>query len=207
MNQQNNNNQQAFCCPPMTEESELLKKLKPFLITGIIFYSVLIFLDLFYLNNYNLFLYMVLTLCLTFLAFNRCFLIFQFYTLATIFLIFGTALPCLGIIIQCKFEKDDTTEDIIKFLIYLIIMVFSCILYYFCFEGYKEMRYLFQNMMANNPMAIPGYMSGLIVNTNQQNNNYYGNNDGNNYNNYNNNNNNNQGYQAFSGTGYRVGGN
>ena len=212
MNQRNNNNQQILCCPPMTAESELLKKLKPILLSGVFFYFVFLFLDLFFLDNYNLFLYIVLILCLIFLTVNRCFLVFQFYTLATIFLIFGTALPSLGIIIQCEFKKESKTKDTVKFLIYIILMVFSCILYYFCFEGYKEMRYLFQSMIIGNPQAIPSYMSGLMINTNQQNNNYYDNNDDNNYdnnNNYrnNNNSNNNQGYQAFSGTGYRVGGN
>ena len=198
-NNNNNQQQQVLCCPPMTEESELLKKLKPFLFSGICFYGVLFFLDICYLDDYNLFLYMVLVLSLVFLAINRCFLVFQFYTLATIFLLFGTALPNLGIIIQCEFKKDNTTDGVIKFLIYLATIVFTCILYYFCFKGYKEMRYLFQNMISTNPQAIPGFMGGLMINTNQQNN-YYGNNDGNNYSN-------NQGYQPFSGQGYRVGGN
>ena len=201
-NNNNNQQQQLLCCPPMTEESELLKKLKPLLFSGIIFYFVLFFLDFSYLKDYNLFLYMVLMITLVFLAINRCFLVFHYYTLATIFLLFGTALPKLGIIIQCKFdiEDDSTADSVIKFLIYLATIVFTCVLYYFCFKGYKEMKYLFQNMISTNPQAVPSYigMGGLLINTNQQNN--YGNNDGNNYNS-------NQGYQPFSGQGHRVGGN
>ena len=208
MSQQNNdnNNQQFLCCPPMTEETALLKKIKPLLLSGVCFYFILLFLDILYLEDYNLFLYTYLIICLGLLAFNRCFLVFHFYSIATIFLLFGTALPSAGIIIQCKFKKDKTSDDVIKFLIYLSTIVFTCILYYFCFKGYREMKYLFENMISSNPQAIPSYMGGLMINTNQQNYNY-GNNDGNNYNNYNNNNNNTRGYQAFSGRGYRVGGN
>ena len=215
MNEQNDNQENfACCCQPMTEESEEFKKIKPMLITGLFIYIGLLFLDIFYLRDNNLFDYLFLIICIYCLIFNKCFMIFPIYTLFSMYLVLGTSLPGLGIIVQTKFKKPKTTEAIIIFFIYFFIIFFSCFIFYISFNAYKEIRYLFEMKIANNPNLIPSYMA---TNTTQSNNNYYGSNNNynsnynnNNYNNgnYNNNNNNNQnkGFKAFSGKGYTVGG-
>ena len=199
------------CCPPMTEESEVLKKLKPILTAGIIVYCLLLALDIFLLKDGNFFFYIFFIFAVSFLLFNRCFIIFQFYTLGFIFLIFGTAIPGAGIIVQKGDLKLNKTKEIIKFCIYISIIIFSIIFYYFSFEAYKEMRYLFMMRSSSNPQSIPSYMvSGpSISNNNNYNSNYAyrtNNNDNNNDSNNNNNNKNTKGFKAFSGKGYRVGG-
>ena len=210
MNERNNNEENfACCCKPITEESEELKKIKPILIGGLFIYLGLLFLDIFYIKNGLLFNYLFLILCIYFLTFNRCFMIFPIYTLFSIYLVLGNSLPIFGLIIQNKFDYPSKTDAIIIFLIEAFIMVFSCFIFYMGFNAYKEIRYLFEMRVANNPSLIPSYMA---TNANQSNNNYYASNNNNynnnNNNNYNSNNNNkqNKGFKAFSGKGYAVGG-
>ena len=207
MNDQNNQEDIGCCCPPMTDESDELKKAKPFLIGGIIIYSVLLILDIIYLDNYNLITYLLLIITLSFFTFNRCFMVFQLFTIISIFLIFGTSIPGMGIIIQIGFKNPDLTVNIIFFIIYLFIIVATCFIFYIGFNAYKEMRYLFEQRVSGNPHLIPSYMASN--NQGESGNNY---DDGNNYNNNSNNNYNNQnqnshkGFKAFSGKGYTVGG-
>ena len=197
------------CCPPMTEESDILKKLKPILTVGIVVYCALFVLDLSLLYDGNFFFYLFFIFAVCFLIYNRCFIIFQFYTLGCIFLIFGTALPRAGIIIQNNDLKNSL--DIIRFSIYIFIIIFSIIFYYFSFEAYKEIRYLYLNRSASNPQLNPYMITGPSLSNNNYNNNNY-NNSNNDYrrnNNDNNNSNNNsqtKGFKAFSGKGYKVGG-
>ena len=197
------------CCPPMTEESDVLKKLKPILTIGLVVYCILLVLDLCLLNNGNFLFFLFFIFAVSFLIYNRCFIIFQFYTLACIFLIFGTALPEAGIIIQKEKLNIKESKEIVKFCIYVFIIIFSIIFYYFTFEAYKEMKYLFETRAASNPQLIPSYMvSGQSPsnNSNSNSNYVYRRNDNNDDNNNNNNNKQNKGFKAFSGKGYKVGG-
>ena len=198
--------QDNFCCQAMTEESEELKKLKPMLTGGIIIYAVLIFVDLFYLKDYILFDYLFLLLFLCFLTYNRCYLIFQIYTLFSLFLVFGTAVPGFGKIIQNKFGKQSLVDAIIKFCIYIFIIIFSCFIFYIGFNAYKEIRSLFEARIQNNPQLIPSYMAANSYQSTVNRGNNYNSNNRNSDNNNNSNNNKNKGFKAFSGKGYTVGG-
>ncbi len=191
----NNNQDQVLCCQPLVEENEELKKLKPFMNAGLIVYIILLVVDLFLLDTRNLMTYLFLCLSVFMMSFNKCFTIFEWYTLFSIILVFGTVIPQIGIIIQIKFRGNN---NIIIFCIDIFILFFSIFIFYFLFLAYKEMKYLFHMKISNSPNLIPGYMS----NNAQTNSNSY-----NNTNNYNNNNNNNgnSGFKPFSGKGYRVG--
>ena len=199
-----NNQQQIGCCQPLTDESDELKKTKPILIGGIVIYSVLLILDIVYLGNTNLFTYLFLIIMLSFFTFNRCFLLFQWFTILGIFLIFETSIPGIGIIIQTGFISPDLTEGIIFFIIYLFILVATCFIFYVGFNAYKEMRYLYEQRARGNQYVIPGFMAS---NQAERGNNYSDNNN-NSRNQYNNNQNknSNKGFKAFSGKGYTVGG-
>ena len=199
-----NNQQQIGCCQPLTDESDELKKTKPILSGGIVIYSVLLILDIVYLGNTNLFTYLFLIIMLSFFTFNRCFLLFQWFTILGIFLIFETSIPGIGIIIQTGFISPDLTEGIIFFIIYLFILVATCFIFYVGFNAYKEMRYLYEQRARGNQYVIPGFMAS---NQAERGNNYSDNNN-NSRNQYNNNQNknSNKGFKAFSGKGYTVGG-
>ena len=203
-----NDQEIGCCCQPITDESEELKKLKPILIGGIIIYSVLLIVDISYLGNKNLLTYFFLIFILSFFTFNRCFIFFQWFTIISIFLIFDTSIPGMGIVIQTGFQSPNITEAIIIFIIYLFIIVATCFIFYIGFNAYKEMRYLYEQRISGNPHLIPSYMA-----TNYQGesgNNYggsinnYTSNTNNNYNNQNQSSN--KGFKAFSGKGYTVGG-
>ena len=197
-----NNQQQIGCCQPLTDESDELKKTKPILIGGIVIYSVLLILDIVYLGNTNLFTYLFLIIMLSFFTFNRCFLLFQWFTILGIFLIFETSIPGIGIIIQTGFNSPDLTEGIIFFIIYLFILVATCFIFYVGFNAYKEMRYLYEQRARGNQYVIPGFMASNQAESG----NNYSNNNNNSRNQYNNNQNSNKGFKAFSGKGYTVGG-
>ena len=199
-----NDGQESCCCMPMTEESQELKRLKPMLIGGIVIYVILIFVDSFYTKDYQLFDYLFLIIFLCLLTFNRCHFIFQIYTLYSLFIVFGTAVHGCGLIIQNKFKKPSLVDGIIKFFIYLFMIVFSFFIFYIGFSAYKEIRSLYEARMQNNPQLIPGYMApGSNQSTNNGGNNYY---NSNNDNNNSNNNSKSKGFKAFSGKGYTVGG-
>ena len=202
------NDQEATgcCCPPMTQDSEELKKIKPIQTIGVFIYIGMLILDICYLKNYDLVTYIILILTLSFFTFNRCFVLFQFFTLICIFLIFQTGIPGMGIQIQTLFQEPNIMEAIILFFIYLFIVVASCIIFFFGFNAYKEMNSLYEQRISANPQLIPSYMANYQGDSGNNYNNYGGNN-------YNNNQNNNQssssnkGFKAFSGKGYVVGGN
>ena len=216
----NNQEGTGCCCQPLTDENDELKKIKPILVGGIIIYIVLLFLDIIYLYDNNLFTYLMLILSLSFFTFNRCYILFQWFTIIAIFLIFETAIPGMGIRIQTGFNNPSLLEAVINFVIYFFILASTCFIFFFGFVAYKEMKYLFEATVAGNPSLIPSYMA-----VNYQGGN--GNNYGNNYNYYsggnnrrNNNNDDdsednnkrkkskpNKGFTAFSGKGYTVGGN
>ena len=185
MNEPNsdNNQDQALCCQSLVDDNDKIKKLKPILNAGILIYFIILVVDLLYLNTRNLITYLFLCLCVCMMSFNKCFLIFQMYTIISIILVFGTVIPCIGIIIQIKFEGSNT---IIIFCINIFILIFSIFIFYYLFVAYKEMKYLFNNKINSSP--------NLISNTN-------------NTNNYNNNNNKkgSSGFKPFSGKGTRVG--
>ena len=75
MDSSNNNQENLTCCTPLTEESDSLKHLKPMLIIGLFVYFGIIFLDLFYLGDFQLFEYSFLCIMLYFFIVNRCFMI------------------------------------------------------------------------------------------------------------------------------------
>ena len=214
MNDQNNQEDIGCCCQPLTDESEELKKMKPILIGGIIIYAVLLFVDIIYLNDNNLLTYFILIIFLSFFTFNRCFLLFQWFTIISIFLIFETSIPGMGIIIQTRFNSPALLEAIILFIIYLFIIVATCFIFYIGFNAYKEMRYLFEQRISGNPHLIPSYMASnyqgesgnnYVVSNNYGSNSNYNSNSNNNYNN-NQNKDSKKGFKAFSGKGYTVGG-
>ena len=180
------------CCAPMVEESETLKKLKPVLIGGIVIYSILLFLDLIYLGNMLLMDYALIILCLTLMTVNRCYLAFHYYTFLSILLVFSYIFPKCGIIIQLGFPNS---KAIIEFCIQLFTIIFSVLIFYFGFDAYKEMKYLFINKIVSNPQ-LAGFTSGYP----QVENNYSTNSNNNNSKQSKSN------FKAFSGKGYRVGG-
>ena len=187
----NNNQNQISCCQEIVEDNDVIKKIKPILNLGIVIYIIILFVDLFYLDTRNFGSYIFLTLALYLLSFNKCFYIFQFYTIISILLVFDTIIPKIGIIIQIKFRNG--TDSIIKFGIYMFILIFSVFIFYFSFVGYKEMRYLFNQRGGTSPL-IPSYMPSNTNNYNSNNNSIN-----------NNNKSNSGGFKAFSGKGYRVG--
>ena len=210
---ENENNEDNGCCcccnRPLIEETEEIKKLKPFLIAGIIVYTIVLFLDLFYIGGSNLFSYALVILFLCLMTFNRCYFAFIFYTIYSILLLFQTIIPGFGVSLQSLFPTD---KSIGVFVIYLFMFIFYFVFFYFAFKAYKEMKYVFLNNMSNRPQLSNGFSADFAPSDN--NNNYgnsvydYGNN-GNNGNNYNYNNNSapsSGGFKAFSGKGYTVGG-
>ncbi len=194
MNQpnENDNQGQVSCCQPMVEENDVIKKIKPLLNIGIMIYIVLTFVDLFYLVTGNFLSYLFLTLALFFLSHNKCFFIFQLYTIFSILLVFGTIIPNVGIIIQINFQNG--SDDVIRFCIFIFIIIFSVFIFYFSFVAYKEIKYLF-SQRAGGPQLVPSYMAPNVNNYNSHNNNS----------NNNNNQNKSGGFKAFSGKGYVVG--
>ena len=187
----NDNQDQVLCCQPLVEENDAIKKIKPILNTGLIIYIILLFVDLFYLNTRNLGTYIFLSVSLYLLSFNKCFLIFHMYTIVSILLVFSTIIPYIGIIIQVKFGSS--SDIVIKFCIFVFIVIFSFFIFYFSFVGYREMRYQYIQR-GDRPQFASNYRAPNIANNANYNNN-----------NSNNNTNNRGGFKAFSGKGYRVG--
>ena len=184
------------CCPPFVEENDSLKKMKPVLIGGLVIYSILLILDLFYMGGRLLFEYLLIIVCLSFMIFNRCYLAFHYYTFLSIIIVFSYCLPLCGVIIQNIF---DIKGGIILFCINVFILIFSLAFFYFGFQAYKEMKYLFVNRSGSSPQ-----LAGFTSEYPQSDSNY----GSNNYSSNNNNSNQNKskGFKAFSGKGYTVGG-
>ena len=187
-----NNDETGCCCGVMVEESDTLKKMKPILIGGVVIFGILTIVD-FCTDQLLFFYYLILGIILLIMTINRCYLVFFYFTFILIVYLFPSLLSQVGIYIQNKFEKD-----IFKFVIYLISFVLTIVIFYFFFQAYKEMKYLFMNKIQNSP-ALVGYGNGI----------FGGGNNTQNYNNSNNSNTNDNkssGFKAFSGKGYRVGG-
>ena len=127
----NNQEGTGCCCQPLTDENDELKKIKPILIGGIIIYTVLLFLDIIYLYDNNLITYLMLILSLSFFTFNRCYILFQWFTIIAIFLIFETAIPGMGIRIQTGFKSPSLLEAVINFVIYFFILASTCFIFFF----------------------------------------------------------------------------
>ena len=196
------NEQNVDCCgQPQIEDSEKLKKLKYLLIGGIIVYIVLTGLEIFYFDGSSSTTYIFINLILILFVFNKCFMVYGFYVFMSIFLLFGTAIPRFGLIIQTKFEVIyDERSPIVKFIINFFIIIFSVVYFLISFNAYKEIKALFIDRVGHSP---------YLANLNQGNSNN-GNNSNYVYSSNNRNNNEeqnkNKGFKAFSGKGYRVGG-
>ena len=201
---EDNNQETGFCCCPiMMEETQEIKRFKPILIAGILIYIIVMFLDLFYLNNVNLFSYGLIITFLCLMTFNRCYIAFTYYAIFSIILLFQMIIPGFGIPLQSKFP---TSKSIGSFIIYLFMFIFYFIYFYFGFQAYKEMKYVFTNNMSNRPQLGNQFSADFVQSNNNNYNNYGYQNNGNNYNSSSNNSSSSGGFKAFSGKGYQVGG-
>ena len=192
---QNPQDNDGCCCAPFVEENDALKKMKPVLIGGLVIYCILIILELFFSSGRLTINYLLVILFLSLMIFNRCYLAFHFYTLLSIIIVFSYCLPICGLIIQNEFEIPGAIP---AFCINLFILIFSVVFFYFGFQAYKEMKYLFMNRSGSSPQ-LAGFTSGYA-----QSDTNYGSNSSNSNNNSNQNKN--KGFKAFSGKGYTVGG-
>ena len=192
---QNPQDNDGCCCAPFVEENDALKKMKPVLIGGLVIYCILIILELFFSSGRLTINYLFVILCLSLMIFNRCYLAFHFYTLLSIIIVFSYCLPICGLIIQNEFVIPGAIP---AFCINLFILIFSVVFFYFGFQAYKEMKYLFMNRAGMSPQ-LAGFTSEYA-----QSDTNYGSNTSNSNNNSNQNKN--KGFKAFSGRGYTVGG-
>ena len=192
---QNPQDNDGCCCAPFVEENDALKKMKPVLIGGLVIYCILIILELFFSSGRLTINYLFVILCLSLMIFNRCYLAFHFYTILSIIIVFSYCLPICGLIIQNEFEIPGAIP---AFCINLFILIFSVVFFYFGFQAYKEMKYLFMNRAGMSPQ-LAGFTSGYA----QSDTNYSSNSSNSNNNS---NQNKNKGFKAFSGKGYTVGG-
>ena len=200
MNEPNDNSQDnILCCQSIIDENNSIKRFIPIINQGIIIYVIILIVDLLYLNTNNLGYYLFLIFCLSLLSFNKLFLVLHVYTIISIYLIFGTIIPRIGIIIQIKFKNG--SDDVIQFCFYFFIIIFSIFYFYFLFIYYKEIKCLFNNRIVDDHHIIPTDISP----NNTDNNIYNENNNNSNNNNNQNNQKKNREFKAFSGKGYRVG--
>ena len=198
--QENNEDSGGCCCRPLIEETEEIQKLKPILISGIIIYTIALFLDIFYIGSANLFSYILIITFLCLMTFNRYYMVFPIYAIFSILLLFQVIIPGFGVPLQSKFEGDRAVGI---FVIYLFMFIFFFVYFYFGFKAYKEMKYVFLEKLRNAPQLGNQYQANFIQNNNTNYNNY---NNENNYGNNNNNSSSSKGFKAFSGKGYAVGG-
>ena len=197
----NNQEMGCCCCPPIIPETDEIKKFKPILIGGIIVYTIVLFLDLFYLKGFNLLSYGLLITFLCLMVFNRCHMAFTYYTIFSIILLFQIIIPGFGVPLQSNFPTD---KSIGSFIIYLFMFIFYFVYFYFAFKAYKEMKYVFMNNV-NNMINNAQLGNQFSADYGQSNNNYAYQNSGNDYNS-NNNAPSSGGFRAFQGRGYQVGG-
>ena len=193
----NNQPDSGCCCQSLIRESDNIKKMKPILIAGIIFYIILAFLDTFYLKNLSFFSYIAIVVFLCLMVFNGCYFFFSMYFIFSTLLLVTNIIPTFGVPLQTGFKSNNAIG---AFIIHFIAFVFYFVYFYFGFKTYKEMKYIFQNNYNNSPQ-----LSQDLVGQDRGYNNYS------NSNNYNSNNNNqspssSKGFKAFSGKGYTVGG-
>ena len=198
------NNQQerdsGCCCQSIIPENENIKKMKPILIVGIVFYIILTLLDTFYLRSIFFFSYTSLVIFLCLMVFNGFYYFFSWYVAFSTLLLFVSIIPTFLVPVQTKFKSYNAIG---AFIIHFIAFVFYFVYFYFGFKAYKEMKYIFQNTYMNGSQLNAGLVGD------DRNYNSYSN--SNNYNNYNRNNtnsssSNSRGFKAFSGKGYTVGG-
>ena len=192
---QNPQENDGCCCGPFVEENDALKKMKPVLVGGLVIYIILLILDLFFNGSRLAIDYLLIIVCLSLMIFNRCYLGFYYYTFLSIIIVFSNCLPICGIVIQNIFDLD---RAVVIFAINLFIIIFSIAFFYFGFQAYKEMKYLFMNRTGMSPQ-LAGFTSGY-----PQSDSNYGSNSSNSNNNSSQNKS--KGFKAFSGKGYTVGG-
>ena len=195
MDGNNDDQDSGCCCQPLINESDNIKKMKPILIVGIIFYVIVGCLDTFYLKNYFIFSYIAIVVFLCLMVFNSCFIFFQLYMVFSVILLFQNIISTFGVPLQTGFQSQNAIG---AFIIHIITFIFYFVYFYFCFKTYKEMKYIFLNNIGNSPQ-----LSSNLVQSNQSSN-YYNNN--NNFSNNNNTPSSSKGFKAFSGKGYAVGG-
>ena len=189
----NNQPDSGCCCQSLIRESDNIKKMKPILIAGIIFYIILAFLDTFYLKNLSFFSYIAIVVFLCLMVFNGCFFFFSIYFIFSTLLLVTNIIPTFGVPLQTGFKSNNAIG---AFIIHFIAFVFYFVYFYFGFKTYKEMKYIFQTIVGNSPQ-----LSSHLVGEDRAS-----------YNNYNGNNTNqstpstSKGFKAFSGKGYAVGG-
>ena len=195
---QNPQDNDGCCCAPFVEENDTLKKMKPILIGGLVIYSILFIVDLLFLGGRLLFNYICIIVCLSLMIFNRCFCAFYYYTFLTIIIVCSYCIPIIGLIIQNLFDIPGAIQ---VFCINVFLLIFSVAFFYFSFQAYKEMKYLYMNRSGSSPQ-LAGFTSGYP----QSDANYGSNISNSNSNSNNNNSNSKKGFKAFSGKGYTVGG-
>ena len=189
----NNQPDSGCCCQSLIRESDNIKKMKPILIAGIIFYIILAFLDTFYLKNLSFFSYIAIVVFLCLMVFNGCYFFFSMYFIFSTLLLLTNIIPTFGVPLQTGFKSNNAIG---AFIIHFIAFVFYFVYFYFGFKTYKEMKYIFQTIVGNSPQ-----LSSHLVGEDRAA-----------YNNYNGNNTNqstpstSKGFKAFSGKGYTVGG-
>ena len=189
----NNQQDSGCCCQSLIRESDNIKKMKPILIAGIIFYIILAFLDTFYLKNLSFFSYIAIVVFLCLMVFNGCYFFFSMYFIFSTLLLVTNIIPTFGVPLQTGFKSNNAIG---AFIIHFIAFVFYFVYFYFGFKTYKEMKYIFQTIVGNSPQ-----LSSHLVGEDRAS-----------YNNYNGNNTNqstpstSKGFKAFSGKGYTVGG-
>ena len=193
---ENNQEDSGCCCQSLIPENENIKKMKPILIVGILFYVILAFLDTFYLRNLSFFSYIGIVVFLCLMVFNGCYFFFSIYFIFSTLLLLTNIIPTFGVPLQTKFKSKNAIG---AFIIHFIAFIFYFVYFYFGFKTYKEMKYIFLNNVVNSPQ-----LSQDLVPQDGGYNNYS------NSNNYNRNNNQSnsspKGFKAFSGKGYTVGG-
>ena len=84
-------------------------------------------------NNltYYLFEYIFIIICLCLIAFNRCFLLFQFYVIFSTILLFLNFIPRVGIAIQCLFDESYL---IAPFIVHFLMIIFYFVHFYLIFK-------------------------------------------------------------------------
>ena len=165
----NNQPDSGCCCQSLIRENDNIKKNKPILIAGIIFYIILAFLDTFYLKNLSFFSYIAIVVFLCLMVFNGCYFFFSMYFIFSTLLLVTNIIPTFGVPLQTGFKSNNAIG---AFIIHFIAFVFYFVYFYFGFKTYKEMKYIFQTIVGNSPQLS----SHLVGEDRAAYNNYNGNN-------------------------------
>ena len=103
----NNQQDSGCCCQSLIRESDNIKKMKPILIAGIIFYIILAFLDTFYLKNLSFFSYIAIVVFLCLMVFNGCYFFFSMYFIFSTLLLVTNIIPTFGVPLQTGFKSNN----------------------------------------------------------------------------------------------------